>query len=724
MTTRIAPTGDAAVRAQTASTVDASTAPESVRRQPTRGTRAGGTGYPSRVDPFVASAQGPFGAPKFSTIRNEDYLPAILNGIAENRKEVQAISRNPRPPTFENTIAALETSGKSLGLPIGVLYNLRSAHSTPAIDHISRRVSSLTADLSNEIYTDETLFERVKTVYDQRETFAEPERRLTELYYSRFVAQGIDLGPEERVRLGAINKRLGELSLDFGTRRREGAERVEVHVVDEARLDGLPPAIVRSAAQQAESAGKAGWLFKNNDPAVRTAILRAGNDRSLRREFYTELTEVGAKPGPTDTRAIVAETVTLRAEAAEILGFKNHAERQLSGNLAKTPERVNEFLSSVLDPSLVKSRADLAKLEAFAAELGAELPLEAWDITYYSSRLLKKEHGLDVEELRQYLQLPNVKQAAFDVANKLFGVNFTPRSDVETYHPDVEAYEVTGRNGEELGLIYFDFLQRPEKSPGAWMNSYRKQYTENGKDVRPIVVNVCNYSPGVDGKPPLLTFRQVTTLFHELGHGLHGLFSQGDYASLSGTAVPRDFVEMPSQLLENWASERDVLRSMAKHVDTGETIPDSLIEKLEGSTTFNQGLQTVRYLASAVSDMQWHTLSSDEARAVGDVSAFETSVFESMGLPEALWPAYRTPHFGHIFSGGYHAGYYSYLWSEMLDADAYGAFKENGLYDPETAARLQALLAAGGHRDPETLYEEFRGRGPKPDALLERKGIE
>ncbi|MEM6733763.1 MAG: M3 family metallopeptidase, partial [Myxococcota bacterium] len=436
-----------------------------------------------------------------------------------------------------------------------------SAHGNKALDDIARRVSSLGADLSTEIYTDEALFERVKAVYDKREVLAEPERRLTELYYDYFVSRGIALGAEDRARLGEIDKRLGELSLDFGTRRREGIAAIELHVDDGARLAGLPKDLIRAAKTNAEAEGKSGWLFKN-DPAVRRAILSSAQDRELRQEFHTAIAQLGTQPGPTDTRAIVAETVALRAEAAEILGFKNHAERRLRDNLAKTPERVNEFLSSVFEPSLAKTREDLAKLSAFAEEQGASLPLEAWDIAYYSAALLQREHGVDVEEVRQYLQLPNVKQAAFDVAHKLFGVTFERRDDVETYHPDVEAYEVTGRNGELLGLIYFDFLQRPEKSPGAWMNTFRDQRNKNGKDVRPIVVNVCNFSPGADGKPPLLTFGQVTTLFHELGHGLHGLFAQGDYASLSGTNVPRDFVEMPSQLLENWAAERSVLRSM------------------------------------------------------------------------------------------------------------------------------------------------------------------
>ncbi|MEL6543362.1 MAG: M3 family metallopeptidase [Myxococcota bacterium] len=720
--TRIDRTGGTAVStAQPSSPVDAAaSAPRAQRVQADALGRSGPVVL--GTDPFRASTTNPFGAPSFSKIKNEDYLPAILNGIAEQRREVVSIARNPRPASFENTVAALEGAGRSLGMPLGVLYNLRSSHGTPALDHIAKRVSGLTADLSSEIYTNRALFQRVKAVYDERDSLAEPERRLTELYYNRFVAQGISLGSNERARLGEINKRLSELSLDFGTRRREAAAAIELHVDDESRLEGLPQDLVKRAAEHAKDQGKSGWLFKN-DPAMRRAVLRSAKDRDLRRELHQALVAVGTEPGPTDTRAIVAETVALRAEAAEILGFKSHAERRLENNLAKSPARVNEFLNSVLEPSLEKSRVELAKLEAFAKEMGAQLPLKAWDLSYYSAALLQREHGLDVEEVRQYLQLPNVKQAAFDVANRLFGVRFERRDDVETYHPDVEAYEVKGRDGNVLGLIYFDFLQRPEKSPGAWMNNFRDQYSENGKDVRPIVVNVCNFSPGADGKPPLLTFGQVTTLFHELGHGLHGLFAQGDYASLSGTNVPRDFVEMPSQLLENWAADPDVLRSMSAHVETGRPIPDALIGKLEGSKTFNQGISTVRYLASAVSDMRWHTLGAEQAKALGDVTAFEDAVFDSMKLPEALRPSYRTPNFGHVFSGGYHAGYYSYLWSEMLDADAFEAFQEAGLYDPDTALRLQRLLEAGGNRDPEALYREFRGRAPRPDALLERKGI-
>ena len=676
------------------------------------------------TNPFIKGSKQPFSAPDFANIHNEDYLPAFCKGLAENKKEIQAIIQNPEKPTFENTIEPLSRGGKLMGDVAAVLFNLLSAHRTTALHKLAGKIESLSNDHAAATFTNAELFARVEAVYNQREKLDTEQRRLVESYYRTFADNGVSLPLQEQARVQAIDQRLSKLSLQFGDNVLKDTNSFEIWVIHKTDLDGIPADIVSGAAQRAGEKGRPdAWLF-TAEPQSAKAVLRTAKNRELRRKVYEGYTTRGSRGNDNDNRAVVREIVQLRAERAHILGYESHAHYALKDRMAKTPEAANKLLQKMWDAAVVKTKQEKIELQKFADTLESQpTGLEPWDWSFYSELLRQKDYGFDNEALRPYLVLEKVRDAAFHLANRLYGLTFEPRADVAGYHPDVEAVDVKDANGKHLGLLYLDYYQRDEKASGAWMNNYREQQRVDGQGVRPIICNCCNFPQPRDGKPSLLDFSQVETLFHEFGHAIHGLVANTRYSELSGTNVARDFVEMPSQIMENWPGQPEFLKPFAHHYQTGEAIPDELIAKMERADKFNKGAETLAYLTSAIIDMRWHSLQHGQIANDLDPIAFEQKVLEEIGHVREVMPYHLSTHFKHLFSGGYSAGYYSYLWSEMLDADAFVPFKENGLYHQPTAKKLFTCLSSGASEDEMALYVALRGREPTPDALMARRGF-
>jgi len=683
---------------------------------------AGDTG-PESDNPLLKEYNTPFGVPPFSEIKPEHFLPAVEKGIEAQNLEIEAIVSNKQQPDFENTVAALDYSGSLIRKVNSVFGNLNSANTSKEMQEIAKQMAPMLSAHNDNIKLNPKLFEKVKAVYEKRETLnltGEQMKLLTEKYKD-FVRGGAALSGDKQERFRQINQQLSVLTLQFGENVLNETNEFKLIIGNRADLAGLTPELIEQGAETAKDSGLGGkWVYTLHNPSIMPFLQYSAN-RSLREKIYNAYTSRGNNGNKNDNKALIQQIVALRLEKAKLLGYQSHAAFVLEENMAKNAGNVEKLLMQLWEPALKRAVVEAAELQTIIRSEGEDFTLQPWDWRFYAEKLRKAKYDLNDEALKPYFPLENVKQGVFTVASKLYGITFTQRKDIPVYHPDAIAYEVKEADGRHIGILFMDFHPRESKRGGAWMNSFRKQYIENGKNISPVITTVCNFSKPTATQPSLLTFDETSTLFHEFGHALHGLLSNSTYYSLTGTSVPRDFVELPSQIMENWASEPEVLKMYAKHYLTGEVIPQELIDKLQKSRYFNQGFETVEYLAASFLDMGYHNL-----KEIGftDVGMYEKATLDQIGLIPEITSRYRSTYFNHIFSGGYSSGYYSYIWAAILDADAFEAFKEKGLFDKETATSFRLnILARGGTEDPMVLYRKFRGADPDITPLLKRRGL-
>ncbi|MEW6336027.1 MAG: M3 family metallopeptidase [Acidobacteriota bacterium] len=674
-------------------------------------------------NPFFVEWTTPFGVPPFGDIKPEHFIPAFEEGMAQQKKEVEAIVADPAAPTFANTVEAFEGTGLLLGKVGSVFFNLVSAETNEELQAINREVTAKLAAHRDDLTFDERLFRRVKAVWDGRDALRldAEQKTLLERTWKGFVRGGALLEPAQKERMRAINAELARVGVKFGDNMLKEINGYRLVIERKEDLAGLPERVVLGAAEAAKKAGLDGkWVFTLHGPSI-WPFLESADNREFRRRIFAAYTARGSRGDATDTSALVARMAALRAEKARLLGYGTWADFVLDENMARTPAGVYGLLNRLWVPAkAVAAREAEALQEAIAAD-GRSFRLEPHDWFYYTEKVRKAKYALDESEIRPYFPLDNVIKGAFHVAKELYGITFHELPQLPRYHPEVRAYEVRDADGSHLAVFYADYFPRPGKRSGAWSSRYRDQFRLNGKEVRPVVVNVGNFSRPAGDAPALLSQDEVETLFHELGHGLHSMFSRIRYRSLAST--PRDFVELPSQIMENWAMHPDVLAVYARHWKTGAPIPAELVAKIRATGTFNQGFKNVEYLAASLLDLDWHTLA---APADQDVATFERVALARMGMPGEIVPRYRSTYFQHIFGpgGGYSSGYYSYIWSEVLDADAFQAFREKGLFDQATARSFRAnILEKGGTEDAMTLYVRFRGREPAVEPLLVKRGL-
>ncbi|MDX1327547.1 MAG: M3 family metallopeptidase [Arenibacter sp.] len=664
----------------------------------------------------------PFDTAPFSKIKNEHFKPAILQAIEDAKKEIDAITQNIEEPTFENTIAALDFSGQQLDRVTSVFFNLNSAETNEEIQKIAQEVSPLLSEFSNDITLNETLFKRVKAVFNQKDqlSLTPEEQTLLEKKYKGFSRNGANLPEEKKKRLREIDAELSKLTLKFGENVLAETNRYEMHLTKESDLDGLPEGEKEAAADLAESRGKTGWLITLDYPSY-IPFMKYASNRELRKELSIAFGSKGFHKDELDNQENILNITRLRHERATLLGYKTHAHFVLEERMAQTPQKVEEFLNELLAMAKPAAIREYKQLEAFAKELDNIDRLEKWDSAYYSEKLKQKLFDLDDEKLKPYFKLENVIDGVFKISEKLFGLRFKEVFDVDKYHPDVKTYHIYDRDNNLISLFYADFHPRAGKRGGAWMTSYKPQYIRNGENIRPHISNVCNFTKPTASKPSLLTFNEVTTLFHEFGHGLHGMLANTVYPGLSGTSVYWDFVELPSQVMENWCYEKEALELFATHYQTGEPIPMEYVSKIKESATFQEGMATLRQLSFGLLDMSWHAA---DPTGITDVKAQEQKAFKETDLFPDVAQTCMSTSFSHIFQGGYSSGYYSYKWAEVLDADAFAYFKEHGIFNQEIANKFKDnILSLGGTENPMELYKRFRGREPKLEPLLERAGL-
>jgi peptidyl-dipeptidase Dcp len=674
-------------------------------------------------NPLVAAWETPHQTPPFDAIRPEHFLPAFERAFADHTAEIQAIAHDPAEPDFANTITELERSGKLLAKVAAVFYDLVSAHSNPQILEIDKEVSLRMARHWNPIMMNAVLFGRIALLHDKRKDLAltTEEVRLLERTYTRFHRAGAGLSEEAKTRMAEINERLAQLGTTF-SHHVLGDEQAWFLELGEDDRAGLSESFVAAAKAAAEERGMPGKAIVTLSRSSVEPFLQSSSRRDLREKVFKAFTARGDNGNANDNNAIIGEILALREETARIMGFPNYAAYRLEDSMAKTPEAVRGLLERVWKPARAKALADRDGLQGLIAEEGGNFKLAPWDWRYYAEKLRQAKANFDDAAIKPYLTLDNMIAAAFDCATRLFGVTFTERTDIPVWHPDVRVFEVRDVLGRHKALFYGDYFARPSKRSGAWMTSLRDQQKLDSA-VTPLVINVCNFAKGANGQPSLLSPDDARTLFHEFGHGLHGMLSNVTYPSLSGTSVFTDFVELPSQLYEHWQERPEVLQKFARHYQTGESLPEDLLTRFLAARKFNQGFATVEFVSSALIDLEFHT---QPASAAKDVRAFERTELDKIGMPEEIALRHRPTQFGHIFSGDhYAAGYYSYMWSEVMDADAFGAFEEVGnIFDPAVAKRLlENVYASGGSVDPEAAYVAFRGREPEPDALLRRRGL-
>lgn len=669
-------------------------------------------------NPFLVPSDAPYGAPRFDLIRLEHYEPAVLEGISRQNQAIEAIVQNPEAPDFDNTIAALDASGDLLSQVSLVLFNMADAETSDELTDLSIRLAPMLAEHADNIYLNPRLFARVEAVHRsaQADSLTSEQRRLLDKHYKAFVRSGAGLPAEKQDRLRQINQELSTLTLQFSNHVLAENNTFQLLVDDASRLEGAPSWVLAAAADEARQAGHEGkWMFTLRSSSFLPAMQYVP-DRDVRRQLYEAYTNRCNHGGETDNKELLVQIIRLRLEKARLLGYDHYADFVLSENMAHDARTVNTFLAGLWDYALPKAKAEAAELQGL---LQAEQPgatFEAWDWWYYAEKLRRQRYAVDEDELKPYFRLENVRDGAFAVAQRLYGITLTPAEGVPVYHPDVQVFEVKDADGSFLALFYTDYFPRPGKRGGAWMSNYREQ----SGGVRPFVCNVASFTKPTADLPSLLTLDEVETTFHEFGHALHGILTQCRYVGTSGTNVARDFVELPSQLFEHWATEPEVLRLYARHYQTGEVIPDSLIRKIQAQGTFNQGFMTTELLAAAILDMDLHQV-TDAADL--DVAAFERREVERLGLIPQIAPRYRLTYFNHIM-GGYEAGYYSYLWANVLDADAYEAFREKGVFDEATATSLRRnILERGNSEDPMVLYRRFRGADPRPEPMLVDRGL-
>ncbi len=674
-------------------------------------------------NPFFTEYTAPFGMPDFAQIRSEHYMPAFLKGMEEHNAEIEAIVNNPEAPTFANTIEAMEFSGKLMNRVSAVFYNLTSAETNDQLKTIQKDMSPLLSEHNDNISLNDKLFERVKVIYDNKATAnLTPEQEMVlDKYYKDFVRSGALLDATQKEQLKAINKELNLLSIRFADNVLTETNNFKLVIDNEADLAGLPEWVIAGAAEEANAKGETGkWVFTLAKPSF-LPFLQYADNRELREKIYNGYINRADNGNDNDNKETIAQILKLRQQKANLLGFDTFAEFALDNRMAKNPENVYALLNSIWSAALPKAKEEAKDMQALIYQEGGNFQLAAWDWWYYTEKLRKQKFDLDESEVKPFFAVDNVRDGAFMVANKLWGITFEERTDIPVYHQDVKTFEVKDKDGSHIGVFLVDYFPRESKRAGAWMNSYRDQSIENGTNIRPIVVNVGNFSKPVGNTPSLLNIDEVQTLFHEFGHGLHGLLTQCTYPIVSGTSVARDFVELPSQIMEHWATNPEVMTMYAKHYQTGEVISDELIEKMDKAANFNTGFTTTELVAAALLDMNYHT-TSDFSNF--DAVAFESKTTKEIGLIDEITYRYRGPYFSHIFSGGYATGYYSYLWAEVLDADAFDAFEQNGIFDQKTAQLYREnILEKGGSVEPMTLYVQFRGAEPNPEALLRNRGL-
>ncbi len=679
------------------------------------------SGSRDMTNPFFSEFSTPFQTPPFSLIKNEHFMPAFIEGLKEQRAEIDAIASDPRPPTFENTIAALDQSGELLGKVSSTFFALRSANTSDDIQKIAQEVTPLLTKHRDDINLNETLFERVKAVYAAREQAAltTEQMKLLDDVYKGFIRGGADLAPVKKERFRKVNEDLSVLSLKYADNVLKETNGFLLVIDKKEDLAGLPQSVIDAAGETAVQAKKPGtWVFTTKTPSI-VPFLQYASNRALREKLYTAYIMRGDNNNEFNTKSIAAQIAALRVERANLLGYKTFADYSLERNMAKTPQAVYDFLDKLWKPALANAKKERDEMQALIKQEGGNFTLQAWDWWYYAERVRKAKYDLDENELRSYFLMENVRKGVFDLATRLYGIQFVKRTDIAVYNDEVEVFEVKEQDGTHIGILYTDYYPRGGKRSGAWCGSFRRQSWKDGALITPLVYNVGNFSRPTADLPSLLSQDEVATLFHEFGHALDNLFERTAYRGLS---LPGDFVELPSQIMENWAFEPEMLRSYARHFKTGEVIPQSLVDKIVKSSKFNQGFATVEYLAACYLDMDWHSLTS--AKPV-DANAFEAASLNRIGLIPEIASRYRTTYFQHIFSGGYSAGYYYYVWAEVLDADAFEAFKENGLFDQKTASAFREyVLARGTADDAMKQYERFRGRKPSIEPLLKRRGLE
>ena len=674
-------------------------------------------------NPFYSEFSTPKATPPFDLIKEEHFKPAIIAGIDEQSKEIDAIANNPEPATFENTIVALDESGSLLSRAYHVFNALYEANADTVLQAINQEITPLMSDHQNNIYLNEALFSRIKTVYDDslNTSFTTEQKRLTEKYYKDFVRSGIALGEKEKARLREINNKLDMLSLSFGDNLLAETNNYQL-VIDSAKdLDGLPAGVVEIAAQTAKDKGLDGkWIFTLSRTSWEPFLQYAKN-RDLREKLYKAMYSRCNNGNANDNKDIIKEIVNLRLEKASLLGYPSFAAYKLEETMAKTPENALKLLNDIWQYALPQAKKERDELQQMINKEGGNFKLESWDWWYYAEKLRKQKYDLDEDEIKPYFVLENVRDGAFACAHKLYGINFKEIKDIPVYQKDVKAFEVSDSDNSYIGVIFLDYFPRPGKANGAWMSNFTEQSIHQGNFIHPIVYNVGNFFPPSGNTPSLLNLDQVETLFHEFGHALHGLLSKCNYQGVSGTNVYRDFVELPSQINEHWATNPEVLKIYAKHYQTGKIIPDELIKKIQKAATFNQGFMTTELVAAAILDMKWHTI---ESPLTTDVETFENNVLNEIGLIPEIIVRYKSPYFAHIFNNDYSAGYYSYLWAEVLDADAFQAFVEKGIFDKATGLSFREnILSKGNTEDPMVLYHRFRGADPNPEYLLKNRGL-
>jgi peptidyl-dipeptidase Dcp len=672
-------------------------------------------------NPLLAEWGTPFGVPPFHEVRSEHFEPAIQEAMNRQQAEVAAIAESGQPPSFANTVEALENTGILLDRCIDVFDALANAEQTDELQAIGQRLAPKKAAHHDAILLNRQLFARIKTIWDSRDNLrvAPDQQMLLERIYKRFVRGGALLDEAQQERLRAINSELATMSVVFGDNILNEMNKYRLVVERPEDLAGLPERVVAAAADRAAEAGMKGkWVFTLHYPSIWPFLENADN-RELRRQIFSAYTARGDNDEKSGNRTIASRMAGLRAEKARLLGFKTWAGFVLDEQMARTPENVYDLLNRLWEPAKEMARREADALQEAIRADGKTFDLQPWDWFYYAEKVRRARYDLDEDSLRPFFQLEKVLEGAFEVGRKLYGLSFKELPDIKGYHPEVKVYEVKDADGSHLAVFYTDFHPRTGKRPGAWADHFRSTFVHDGKPVRPIIANVCNFSRPSAGKPALLSLEEVETLFHEFGHALHGILSQIRYRSLGPT--PRDFVELPSQIMENWALHPEVLKMYGRHHATGETIPAELIEKIQNSKLFNQGFRSVEYLAASLLDMEWHTLPSI---AEPETSTLERMALARMGMPSVIVPRYRSTYFQHIFTSGYSAGYYSYIWAEVLDADAFGAFEEKGIFDQSTARSFRVnILEKGRSEEPLDLYKKFRGREPDVDYLLKRRGF-
>jgi peptidyl-dipeptidase Dcp len=674
-------------------------------------------------NPLLENWDTPFGTPPFDRIESEHYLPALRAGMLEQKKEIDAITANPAEPTFANTIEAYEASGGTYGKVSRVFSAVNGAHSDDVTKATARIIAPEFASHRDDILLNAALFDRINKVYDQRgDLILDAEQmRLLDETHKRFVRAGINLDAVPQSRVREINAGLATLTTQFRENLLNDSNEFELLVTDRGDLGDLPLSLVALAAEEATNRGRdcECWIFTLQRPSI-NPFLQYSPNRELRKKIYVAYAMRGDNDNQFDNKEIVTQIVALRAERATIIGFRSHADYVLTERMAERPGLVYELLDQVWTPALRVAKAERSALQEMMNAEGVEGNLEGWDWRYYTEKVRKAEYDLDEEALRPYFEVDAVRDGAFALANHLFGLQFERLPDIAGWHPDQQVFEVKEADGRHLAVLYMDFFARKSKRSGAWKNALRQQ-SKLGGDVTPIITNNFNFPAPTDESPSLLSLGEASTVFHEFGHALHGMMSDVTYETFAGASTPRDFVEFPSQVMQNWIGEPEVLRTFARHYETGEPIPEEIIDRIVASRKFNQGFVTVEYMAASYLDMAYHTTDSTEAI---EPRSFEIAAMADIGLIEEILPRYRSTNFAHIFAGGYSAGYYGYLWSQVLDADAFQAFKETGLFDAETAARLRAEILSKGYTRPGMeLYINCRGRPPLIEPLLERRGL-